>query len=146
MTSSLLVGLALAIAAPAPKKADDEVSAKVDGNWVVEKIEGPPGGGPPPGTMRFRFVDGKIYISDSERKREESAAYTVDTTKKPFAMDIRPDGANGDSKLSLAIVEVKGDTLRLCFGKRITERPTEFKGDADKGIVLFIMKREKADK
>jgi uncharacterized protein (TIGR03067 family) len=140
----LVLGLALAIAAPAPKKVDDEVSAKVDGNWVVESMEGPKEG-PPPGTFQFRFADGKIHVSDGKREKEEAAAYTIDTTKKPFAMDIRPEnGPKGE--LVQAIVEVKGDTLKLCFGKDKAERPTEFKGDAEKGIMLFVMKRAKADK
>ncbi|HEX3152576.1 MAG TPA: TIGR03067 domain-containing protein [Gemmataceae bacterium] len=143
MSTSLFVGLALAVAAPAPKKADDDVSAKVDGNWVVESVEGPKEG-PPPGVLQFQFVDGKIHVIEGTKK-DESAGYTIDTTKKPFAMDIRPE-RGAKEKVVYAIVEVKGDTLKLCFGKDAAERPTEFKGNAEKGVMLFIMKRVKADK
>ncbi|HEX3152575.1 MAG TPA: TIGR03067 domain-containing protein [Gemmataceae bacterium] len=140
----IVLGLALAIAAPAPKKAEDEVTAKVDGNWVIESLEGPKEG-PPPGTLQFRFVDGKITIAEGAVGKTESATYTIDTTKKPFAMDIRPERGPKD-EVVYAIVEVKGDTLKLCFGRDKSERPTEFKGNAEKGVMLFIMKRAKPDK
>jgi hypothetical protein len=46
----------------------------------------------------------------------------------------------------LGIVEIKGDTLKLCFGKEATERPTEFKPDAEKRIIVVHLKRIKEGK
>ena len=139
----LVLGLALAIGAPAPKKGD-EPPAKLEGNWVVESFEGAPDE-PPPGNVVFRFADGKVRITEGGRPegKGEEAGYTADLTKKPATIDIKP--GRGD-KVVLGIIEVKGDTLKLCFGKDLTERPTEFKVDADKRIVVVTLKRMKEEK
>src|SRR4051812_32785637 len=123
----LILGLALTIAAPAPKKADEAPPAKLEGEWLAESIEGRNDG--PPGDVRFTFTDAKISIKEGARDQPEWAGYTLDLSKKPAQIDIRP--GNVKDKVVQGIIEVKGDTVRLCFGKE-ADRPTEFKGDAGK--------------
>ena len=139
----LFLGLALAVAAPAPKKVDEPPPAKLDGEWVVESFEGPKDG--PPGTVTFRFADGKVNIQESKREKPEEAGYTIDMTKKPATIDIRPENGPKE-KVVEGIIELKGDTLKLCFRHDGGERPTEFKGDAAKGVMLITLKRVKSDK
>ena len=134
----LVLGLALTLAAPAPKKGD-EPPARLEGDWLVESFEGGPDERPP-GNLQFRFADGKVTVSDAGRPqgKADETTYTVDLTKKPATIDIKP--GRGD-KVVLGIVEIKGDTLKLCFGKDATERPTEFKPDAEKRIIVVHLKR-----
>src|SRR5438105_3901701 len=106
----LVLGLALAVAAPAPKKADEPAPAKPDGEWVVDSFEGPKTDAD--GMVTFRFVDGKVFVKEPKREKAEEAAYTVDLTKKPATIDIRPDQGPKDQVI-LGIIEVKGDTMKL---------------------------------
>jgi len=141
----LVLGLALTLAAPAPKKSDEPPPAKLDGDWVVESFEGLPQGAQPPGTITMHFADGKIHINDPGRKgNAEEVGYSVEMTKKPATIDIKPD--KGPEKLVLGIIEVKGDTMRLCFSKEGADRPTEFKVDMEKGIMVMHLKRVKPEK
>jgi uncharacterized protein (TIGR03067 family) len=145
----LVLALALTLAAPAPKKSDEPPPAKLDGDWVVESFEGPKDGAPPE-TITMRFADGKISISDPSRKgKAEEVDYTADLTKKPATIDIKPKagGPGGrPDKLVLGIIEVKGDELKICFGKETADRPAEFKADVEKGIMVIHLKRVKPEK
>jgi uncharacterized protein (TIGR03067 family) len=145
----IILGLALALGAPAPKKSDEPPPAKLEGDWVVESFDGPKDGAPP-GTVTFHFTEGKISITEPDRKgKQEEVDYTVDLTKKPATLDIKagqPGGqGGGPDKVVQGIIEVKGDTMRMCFS-RDGDRPTEFKGDRGKGIMLITLKRVKPEK
>jgi uncharacterized protein (TIGR03067 family) len=139
----LVLSLAITLAAPGPKKADEPPPAKLEGDWVVESFEGPKKDAPP-GSITMRFAGGKIIISEAGKARGEEAGYTVDQTKKPAHIDITPD--KGGPKVVQGIFEIKGDTMKLCFGKDVSERPTDFKSDVEKGIMVINLKRAKADK
>lgn len=143
--TSFFVALSLVAGAPAPKETPKAPPAKLDGEWVVEAIEGPPKDAPP-GSVVMRFTDGKISIKEAKREKPEDASYTVDASKKPAQIDIRPDRAGGKDKVIFGIYEVTGDTLKLAFGFDGAERPTEFKGDVEKRIAFITLKRVKSEK
>jgi uncharacterized protein (TIGR03067 family) len=141
MTSSILI-VALTLGAPAPKEAPKEIP-KLEGDWVVESISGPKDA--PPGSVTFRFTADKIMILEAKRERSEDAGYTVDLKKTPAEIDINPErGVKGMTVLG--IIEVKGDTMKLCFTKEGGERPKEFKGDVATQTMLMILKRAKPEK
>jgi uncharacterized protein (TIGR03067 family) len=136
----LLLGLALTVAAPGPKdKEKDKTPQKLDGAWVVEKIEGK--GDKKEGEVTFTFADGKISIKAGGRDRAEDAAYTADAAKKPAEIDIKP----GKGQDVLGIYEIDGDTLKICFSAG-GARPTEFKADEGSRTILVVLKRSKGDK
>lgn len=139
----LVLSLSLVLAAPAPKKADEPAPGKLEGEWVVESVEGPKED-TAPGSLTMRFADGKVSILEAKRNRPEDANYTADPTKKPAQIDIRPEKGPAD-KVVLGIYEVKGDTLKLCFA-RDGDRPKEFKGDAANGVMFLTLKRVKSEK
>lgn len=51
----------------------------------------------------------------------------MDPGNKPKAIDISGTEGPNASKTILAISELDGDTLRVCYGLRGAPRPTEFK-------------------
>jgi uncharacterized protein (TIGR03067 family) len=135
----ILLGLAITLAAPAPKETSKE-APKLEGEWVVESFEGDKG---PPEMVVMRFKDDKVSVLAGKRE-EPGASYTVDFKVKPATIDIRPDNAPPDTVVR-GIIELDGDTLKLCFTKR-GERPTDFKGNAEKRIALITLKRIKPEK
>ena len=108
-------------------RGDRRVAEERDGEWVVESFEGPKDG--PPGQVTFRFADGRVSILEGKKEKPEEAAYTVDPTRKPAHIDIRPEKGKKDLVV-YGIYELSGDTLKLAFGFDGRERPTEFKGNA----------------
>jgi uncharacterized protein (TIGR03067 family) len=142
MTSSILFAAAVMIGAPAPKEGPKE-APRIEGDWIVESFEGPKDG--PPGAITFRITDSKISIIEAKRDKPEEASYTVDLKKNPATIDIRP-GRGQKDQVVLGIIEIKGDTMKLCFTKEGGERPKEFKGDAANGVMLINLKRIKSEK
>jgi uncharacterized protein (TIGR03067 family) len=148
MTPSLIISLALVAGAPAPKETP-KPELKIEGVWVVEKYEGPKE--TPPGSVTVTITADRILIREPMREKPEEAAYTADLKKKPATIDIRPGRAGGPpggpppDLVVKGIVDVDGDVLKLCFARE-GERPTEFKGDAEKGVMFIILKRVKVEK
>lgn len=140
MTPSLLLGLAIIVGAPA-KKDSPKDPPKLEGDWIVESIEGPKEAG---GQITMRFTEGKILILEAKREKPEEANYTADLKKNPATIDIKPD--RGAKEPVLGILEITGDTMKLCFARDGKERPKEFKGDAANGVMLINLKRVKAEK
>jgi uncharacterized protein (TIGR03067 family) len=137
--TAIFLGLALSLSAPAPKETPKELP-KLEGDWVVESFEGEKG--PPMEQITMRFTEGKVSIIEGRREKPEDAQITVDLKKKPPTIDIRPDRAPAGMVIK-GIFEINGDTMKLCFTKD-GERPTEFKGDADKRLIT--LKRVKTEK
>ena len=74
---------------------------------------------------------------------KETGKFTLDSKKKPKTMDITPtDGPNKD-KLMLAIYELDGDTLKVCYTFDGKTRPTEFKSTPENKWFLVTYKRKK---
>ena len=143
MLNTLLIGAALVLAAPAPKEAP-KTAAKLEGTWLLTDAVGEKGKEDAvKENVRFVFADGNVTILTARVKgdRTESATYTADLTKKPATIDIKPNMKGQKEIVIKGIVEVSGDTLKLCFGRDGTDRPTEFKGDVEKRVQLMTFKR-----
>ncbi len=147
MLNTLLIGAALVLAAPAPKEAP-KTTAKLEGNWLLTDAVGVKGKEDvAKDHIRFIFADGNVTILTAREKgdRAEKATYEVDLTKKPATIDIKP--TNGPKDLVVkGIIEISGDTLKLCFGRDGADRPAEFKGDVEKNVQLMTFKREEEKK
>ena len=140
MYATLFLGLAMTVSAPGAKTPPKAETPKLEGEWLLESMEMPKEA--KPGDVTFKFADGKISIFEAKRNKPEEADYTVDFTKNPAEIDIKPN-RGGKEMTVLGIIEVKGDTMKICLGQNAA-RPTEFKGDA--GIMLATFKRVKAEK
>jgi uncharacterized protein (TIGR03067 family) len=146
MFSTMMLGLALSLSAPAPKEAPKkEAPPSIDGVWVVEKFEGPGPKEVAPGSVTFAFKDGTIDISEGGvGKKGESAQFTIDYKKTPIEIDISPSrGGQGPDKKVLGIVKFEKEKMTLCFSKDGGTRPTEFTGD--KGAVCIIFNKQKPE-
>ena len=64
--------------------------------------------------------------------------FTLDSTKKPKAIDVDMDGTPG-----VGIYSLEGDTLKICHSEGKDARPTEFATKEGTKNSLLVLKRAK---
>jgi uncharacterized protein (TIGR03067 family) len=137
----LLVGLALAVAAPAPKEAPKKEPPTVVGDWVVETVV--KGGQPKTeedSALTFT-ADGKAVLK--ERGKTIEGTYTSDPKKDPAELDITLEV--GGMRVTLSgIFKFDKDTLTLCLNFQ-GPRPKAFESAEGAMTVLLTLKRAKKD-
>jgi uncharacterized protein (TIGR03067 family) len=145
MYPSLLIGLAVVVAAPAPKEAPKK-EATIVGEWIGEKaVSGGKEMPVPPGGISFGFhADGTLTIKEGGRTDGKTGSYKVDPKKNPAEIDLIPPADKKDDTI-LGIYKLEGDTLTLCFQKGDPERPTKFESPEGERTVVITMKRVKKD-
>ncbi len=146
MTTSLLIGLALAVAAPGPKEPPRKEAASIVGAWEAEK--GTAGGQDlpiPPGGVGFEFAaDGSVTLREGKRA-PKLARYTLDPKKDPAEIDITANDGQPNRGVFAGIYKLDGDTLTMCVvvGPPGTARPTRFESPAGSEARLVVFKRVK---
>jgi uncharacterized protein (TIGR03067 family) len=117
-----------------------EKETKLVGEWKADHFEG--GGSEtlePEKKESAKIVIGERIAVMHERFGEMPVLITVDAKASPKTVDLEPlakSGFRGNTKI-LAIYEVDGDTLRLCFQKNSAERPTKFEADDKTTVATF---------
>ena len=143
MTPALL-GLALTIAAPAPKEVPKPAATDnpLLGEWVVESHLS--SGKPLP---RFGKPERVIITRDLWKVEKELSAesnLSLDPKKDPPQIDIWVP-AQGEESRARGIYKVNGDTLTVCYSLG-TDRPTKLESPARSGIWLMTLKRASVGK
>ena len=146
MSACLLLGLAVAVGAPAKDAPKKEVS--IVGEWAGEKLtQGGKDRPPPEGGVHLTFTgDGKFLVREGKREQAEQGTYKVDTKKDPAEIDITPPAEKAQRGLLRGIIKVDGDTLTFCFtAGEDAERPTTFESPEGSRVRLMTLKRVKKD-
>lgn len=87
-------------------------------------------------------VSGEKYSVERDGETDRGT-FSVDATKSPKQMDIRPESGPGAGRTILAIYEHSGDTMRVCYALQDgASRPKGFKTTPDSGEVLINYKRK----
>ena len=68
----------------------------------------------------------------------------IDPTKTPKTIDVTGVKGPNQGKTFLAIYELKGDDLRVCYDLSGKQRPTEFKSAEGTQLFLVTYKRQKS--
>ena len=88
--------------------------------------------------------DGTIEFKEANKDKVDSAGFTLDPSKKPAQIDIRPGLSK--EKVVPGIYEIKetdtGTQLTIAFAKQGGARPKDFKGE-EKGEVVLKLFRKK---
>jgi len=136
---TLILGLAIIVAAPAPKEAKKLPSPLV-GDWTIEsgtvmgmpqlQIQGA-------NTIRFS-ADGTTATLDGNGDTLEMSKFTQDSKASPAQIDLE----KASTKFA-GIYKIEVDTLTICLTFE-GERPVNFTASG-KNIILFTMKRLKKD-
>jgi len=131
-----------AVAAPGGLKNDN---AKIQGTWVAEFTE--KDGGKGQGGVWVIIAD-KIVLTRPGVGVDGGAAYTLDPTRKPKAIDLTFDRGPAEGKTLPGIYELDGDELKICYVSPDPEegrgkgRPTGFAAKAGSGHLLWVFKRQ----
>lgn len=133
----------LASTLPAEEKAVKLDAKSLEGKYTITKGEHD-GKALPPDHFKgsvVTFTKSKIYGTDKNTKEFFSAEYTLDTSSSP-AM-IKMTGTAPKKEKSDGIIEMSGDTIRLCYALPGGETPKKFEGGVKQNC--FTLKRiEKA--
>src|SRR4051812_47595112 len=142
MTSSLLIGLALVVAAPAPKEAGKKDMPTLEGVWNVESAlkGGKLDNSPPGGTLQF-MPDGKMLLK--EGLKDITGTYTSDAKKDPGEIDLNLE-AGGMTLTLKGIFKFEGETLKICL-TFMGDRPAKFESPDGAMTVLLTLKRSKKE-
>src|ERR1700677_1481718 len=121
-----------------PKDSD-----AIQGTWLASRAE--PGGKPFPEEVRksikLTLKDGKYTVTVG--KNPDQGTVSLDPSAKPKALDVTGTEGPNKGKTFLAIYELDGDTLRICYDLSGMARPSEFKTAKDTKLFLVTYKREK---
>lgn len=123
--------------------ADDAAALKpLQGMWKVTAAElgGRPLGGDFMRTTKLT-IQGDRYTVMAESP--DKGTLKVDASQSPKTMDVIGGEGPNKGKTILAIYEIKGDTLRICYDLSGKSRPTEFKSKPDTPLFLATYQREK---
>jgi uncharacterized protein (TIGR03067 family) len=134
----LLLGLALAVAAPGPKDPPKKGPPSLVGEWVAERaVEKGRPRNPPPGTTWRFTADGKSVLTLGGRDPAEGT-YKADAGKSPAELDV---SAGPTGKPLKAIYTVEGDSLTVALVDGAGDRPTMFESPAGSKVILMVLKR-----
>jgi uncharacterized protein (TIGR03067 family) len=125
----------------APRTGAEDKPASLEGTYTV--VGGEENGKPtPPEKVKgsvVRFTKDTITGHDKDKKEFFAAKYTVDTSKKPWAIKMKSTAPKEAEAVGL--VKRDGDTVTLIYALPGAPAPTEFKtGDRQN---MFILKAAK---
>jgi uncharacterized protein (TIGR03067 family) len=121
------------------KESFKKLSKGLQGTWVVEsstrdgKATGLKGS-----EVTFDTTASTMKLKQGKGE-EEKSIWEVDLSKKPTGIGFR--GKRKGSEFGRGVIELSGETLKLCLVPWGDEKPpTEF---SDKGALLLVLKRKK---
>jgi uncharacterized protein (TIGR03067 family) len=138
-----IVGV-LALTSAARSGGGQDDAKKMEGTWAPVTAEASGKEFPEEirKTIKLVLTGGKYVVTVG--KETDEGTCKVDSTKKPKTLDITGVKGPNQGKTILAIYELTGDTLRVCYDLSGKGRPTEFKTTTDSPLFLVTYRREKS--
>jgi uncharacterized protein (TIGR03067 family) len=139
----IVVLLGLALAAPGAGGEKKDGGASSNGTWLPTSavLAGKDFPDKVLASMKLVVKDGKYTVTVGEAVDEGTVK--VNPSAKPKTMDILGTEGPNKGKTILAIYELSGDTMRVCYDLGGKDRPTEFKSTPDTKHFLVTYKRAK---
>lgn len=121
--------------------ADDKKDPTA-GKWVIESVTRD---GKAEDALKgaARVHNSGKYTITPAGKADITGTYSVDLSKTPTAIDMKPAAGTFKDKTLQGIVKVDGDTMTIAFAAPGKERPTAFESKADSGVTLAVHKKAK---
>ncbi|HKB01653.1 MAG TPA: TIGR03067 domain-containing protein [Gemmataceae bacterium] len=144
MNATFLLGLTLAVSAPALK--DPPQAADLIGLWEHERSvgNGKDQTQKRDAPLRYEFrKDGTYVIYEGDREMVGPRRYTFDPKAEPATLDTSTPRTPTDPAVSLAIYRIEADRLTLCKAPPGRDRPTAFDAPAGSPNYLMTFRRVK---
>lgn len=121
-----------------------QVADSIQGSWIVQSVVDR-GKMPPPEKIKgvtFVFSGDKLTIVVPSGDKKESR-FKADFRANPKTIDIVPlDGPQKDKTVP-GIIELNGETLKLCLPHQSTkQRPTKFEAPAGSDLNVIVLKKQ----
>jgi uncharacterized protein (TIGR03067 family) len=143
LIASLMAVLILVCASAAQDAAKKEMG-QLEGEWSM--VSGQANGQSMPQelvkTGKRSAKDGETTISIGGQVYFK-AKFSIDSTKKPKAIDYTMTEGPTKGKTHLGIYEFDGDTVKFCFAAPGENRPTDFTAKEGSQRTLSVWKRDK---
>jgi uncharacterized protein (TIGR03067 family) len=135
----MVISMVMVLAVGGHSTADDPAAKKetkmTTGDWQL--VDGELGGKKFPSDVVKGIkmtLTADRYVVTAENKDEGTVKYIPNTS--PAAMEITGTAGPNKDKTFLAIYELQGDSLKVCYDLSGKARPTEFKSPP--GTLLFL--------
>lgn len=131
------------LAAPIVAGGGKDEAKSLDGTWLpaTAELAGQKFPDEVLKTMKLIVKDDKYTVHVAATV--DQGTVKIDAKKKPKSMDITGTDGPNKGKTFLAIYELTGDSLKVCYDLSGTARPTEFTTKADTQLFLVNYKRDK---
>jgi uncharacterized protein (TIGR03067 family) len=118
---------------PGQPPAGQQDTAKLQGTWTVVSAEkdGKQETADSVKDKQVRITSNTMTCVDKSGKTEMAAQYRVNTSTKPWQIEMTVTEGEHKGKKMKGIVELSGDTLRICHAEPDKEAPREFKAKED---------------
>lgn len=138
---ALLFAVSLLLVAPDANVADDDA---IQGTWLplTAELAGQEFPDDVRKTIKLTIMGAKYTVSVG--KHIDQGTTKLNTSVDPKQIDITGADGPNKGKTILAIYELNGDTLRVCYDLSGKNRPTEFKTKPGTQLFLVTYKREKS--
>ena len=80
----------------------------------------------------------------SNKKKDEPSTYKIDTSKKPFQIDLTEKQPDGTDVKIYGIYKIEGDKLTICISmsEKAADRPKEFKTAVGAQAMMMTLKKK----
>jgi uncharacterized protein (TIGR03067 family) len=134
----MIAAITLVVLAEAREKSNNtKVESSVIGTW--QAIEAELGGKLFPSEVTNSIK--LILLAQKYQVGNDFGTYEIDATATPAAMTIHGTKGPNEGKTILAIYELTGDTLRICYDLSGQKRPTTFA--TEPGTRQFLVRYKK---
>jgi uncharacterized protein (TIGR03067 family) len=118
--------------------------SKIDGTWLAKTAE-LAGKELPKQTVKSLILTLKKGEYEVQAESKDRGTVTYRDSAKPREMDIKGVEGPNKGKTLLAIYELSGDELKICYDLSGKSRPTEFKTRPKSQLFLVTYERKKSD-
>ena len=91
--------------------------------------------------IRLELTDGKYKVTGAESPDE--GTWTVYPEMMPPGLDVTGTDGPNKGKTLLAIYDLTGDTLKICYDIEGKVSPTKFESTKENKLLLIVYKRKK---
>jgi len=149
MYATVLLGLAVTVAAPGPKEAPKKKEdPTIVGSWKLEKAEFG-GMALPAGAIGEELSltfnqDGSVVATKNGKVEPDGGRFTHDPKKSPAEFDLTETRGGAKEMIIRGIYKIEGEMLTLCMSP-MGERPTKFESPAGGQTIIMTFKKLKKD-